>query len=744
MKKQSLFLSTCKPANLQFCKPAKFFPALFFPPFSRTWRYITCLTAVLMIFPLILNGQSEPVSTKHLSITKLSFDVEDVEKHQIEVFDSATLVYRSYDYENAESAFWNISVKQSQIPYRLKSEEGYVEKMYFLPNKKDPIFISKELFKLLPGWQNGETPITEYLLANRNEVIRDHELLSFIQRFQYQNLPFIDDADETQDLIIKDVIIIITNPFPDTFVVNEDDLCDFIDTFSNCICNLVFNISADQSPHFGRSNGDFVHANTYVRENPKPNTHLQWDLYHKGPAVNMNLHSWGKHTDERQRYSNSGEDIDFDDPNGQEVEPDRAVNYAIISTSYYCTYACEGIPAACACNQPLSIRYDYDTRLAVQARKRSGSIWSKGAEAMAENAAILSRFDQSTNTFEILDAELGRSQARCSSSWNPNWWTEAADVVFAVLGTIENNFSEEEIRDLIDELTMLLSTPFQNTEGCVNDDPLITDRQLLHGVYNDVIHPGEEKQYYLHSFVNLSTRGYGKWEAQASVISDYYLACLIRGTKLDLDCCMPNTAQYIMGNYNDAPNPQFDPFPQYYASSNSKASILSEIGQQIASLSIAPGWRKWTRDPFSNVIRLETDTDWDHTNYVEGLCEEIVINPSFAPPKDEEVAKESLEKVSPIESSMVTIDKIQKDAKAQPKIVFVPNPFDDNIIVSFENKEAKEFQLQIFDSNGNRLANKILSDGMIIQSDSWQSGLYIFRIVDTETGVSDVHKLIKN
>ena len=224
--------------------------------------------------------------------------------------------------------------------------------------------------------------------------------------------------------------------------------------------------------------------------------------------------------------------------------------YAIISYNLVCSDYYTDLPEECMCPKKILYDYSYTARLTTKAQKGGGLwIWSAGAEAAAEDYAALTI--RNGNTVTAADAGRARVSSNCNSSWNAEWWTQAANVLVAAASVaIDTNSTISSWANLLPQVVALLSINFFNKSGdCTDKNEINT---LMAGSGELTMTTNKPVDILISSLGYEFVRGFGKWESRSTIVSDYHLAVVLLGQDLTRpECCTPNVANFHIGNFED-------------------------------------------------------------------------------------------------------------------------------------------------------------------------------------------------
>lgn len=334
------------------------------------------------------------------------------------------------------------------------------------------------------------------------------------------------------------------------------------------------------------------------------------------------------------------------------------------------------LPEDCDCARPLHIYYEYTTNLRIKAQKRN-CIWSKGAEASAEDWAYVGVYHGKTGNITPVAAGRATFNTSCSSNWNPNFWIKFLDMVSPLLQyyitTLDPNSGNQipttsQINQFVSGLQTLIQTPFaiNDNNGCID---LERQAALVTGSKTYTLAPNSPIRVSLFSSYYLRTRGYGCWRAEAGVASDYYLLGVVESLAdpINDECCTKKYANYIVGSQSGGTTTITFPL-------NAVNNIPNRLGRVGFFLSIFGGWEGLPTVPGSGVVVLTHEFD------------NRLLGPSCIRGQNDERKG----------------NRLSKMVNKSPKIDFsvFPSEANDILNIQVENEIDDNVKISIFNMNG--------------------------------------------
>lgn len=416
----------------------------------------------------------------------------------------------------------------------------------------EPIAVSDPFFRRLSGWfaqKEGQQPFCTFLEGVNLHPI---EKLAFLQAYSFDNQPLLKKQD-TKDL---------SSWYPLAFQGDCTGLVTEKDVETNCRCQVITRASINVGPYEDIDyNNRVIHPTIDQHPEGSGNDLTYVDEFKAGAAKYLAL---------RQNESGGSADHYLSNLQGAEAAQGISTTFSEIKFLLGCLRFggfSTDLPKDCVCSRPLDVEYEYTTSLHIKARKKD-CIFSKGAAAQAEDFAFVVARNLGTGELTALDAGHAMIGRRCSSSWNPDFWINTLNVLKPVfdffLDTQANDDpveggegtgqgpvlpTDEQVESFWDAITTLASTPFSINEGYCSNSPLVEEQTLVSGIGLLTLSPNEPMEVILFSNHYLRTRGYGCFEAQASVASDYYLVGVVESAGVENSlCCSGKVATYVAGS----------------------------------------------------------------------------------------------------------------------------------------------------------------------------------------------------
>lgn len=421
---------------------------------------------------------------------------------------------------------------------------------------------STKFFKAISRWSenvNQKQTLLSYLRNNSN-AFNVYEIAAFIQ-YHYA-------IGKIDDKYSSDISSFINNPpiqssSPEGPVKKE------------CNCSLVLNTFRDANS-ISESYEGSPHETAYV-------------VNGDGAAKQMVLGMKGKHGSGKYEANIGG----------------MPALSSVIAYNQFCTDYVLDLPRECMCPKKILYDYSYTSRLTTQAKKGGPWWpWSAGAEAAAEDYAALTI----RNGGNVTAADAGRIRisTNCNSNWNADWWKKAAEVIVSAAGVyIDTTATSASWANILPEVVTLFSTNFFNKSGDCTDKHEINT--LMSGSGELILTTNKPVVLQLSSLGYEYVRGFGKWHSLATIVSDYHLTAVLLGKDSQRpECCTPNIADYLIGNFEDEylTIPELDINIKVLDGSVNSDSNLKDNVNKLLTL-----WGPWPtleRDIYGNYI-LEGD-----------------------------------------------------------------------------------------------------------------------------------------
>ena len=464
--------------------------------------------------------------------------------------------------------------------------------------QSEPIKVSPRFYNKLEGWFSKDNNTQGFCDFLASIDVNRYEKLSFLQAYYFDNARFVKPSGSAA--------MVLTNWYPPNTVTGTGSGDQCIPPLGSCNCKVITSGSNLATPNEKYDYPNYKILPKFVRKllaaSPDGDIALA-DRYETGAAkfvsLKQDIGGWG-HTYAMSNMQGAS------DPNAVTTEVSQIVFFLACLTSNGGTTTL--LPEACACERPLHIYYEYATRLHVKAVKRN-CIWSKGAEATAEDLAFVALYQGKTGELTALKAGQRMLSASCSSNWNPQFWINILDVLKPVaefylktLDTTQNRIpTTAQLTQFVAALKVLINTSFSNNSGAC--ETIERDYVLVNGSHTYNLKPNNPIRVALFSAYYVRTRGYGCWKAEAGVASDYYLMGVVESQLTeDPECCADKFANYVVGSLSSPSH-----LPQYNLSAvNSTQNRLQNVG---FFLSTYGSWYGLVTAPGSGIILLEHEYD---------------------------------------------------------------------------------------------------------------------------------------
>jgi len=448
---------------------------------------------------------------------------------------------------------------------------------------KEPIAISEKLYGNLSKWfsdTNQSISMDEFLDTLN---VHKYEKLSFIQAYGYGGESFRkSNIEEPLDAF-----------FP--LKINGREVHNAF-YLTGCGCKVITQGNIEVTPREAIEEFRIIpRSSQFIAYAPGDKTYV--DRFESGAAKFISL---------RQDEPAGG--MSFQMSNLQEAGTPTGVTTQSSELRFF--LAClrgggysSNLPARCSCERPLYIKFQYTTKLHVEAEKK-GCIWSKGAATQAEDLAFLSVLNERTGNLTALAAGqfmLGRS---CNSGWNPQWWIQLLNVVNPVVQVFiqneDNNTTNDlptvaQINQFITALQGLIGTPFVNQSG--NCESLQQERTLVAEDRTLFLTPNNPLRIGLYSAYYVRTRGYGCYRAEAGIASDYFLMGVVESPFTeDPECCADKFASYVVGSLSTPENGNVN-----VQAVHTTSNRLSQVGSRLSPFGT---WNNHPETPLGGVDLL--------------------------------------------------------------------------------------------------------------------------------------------
>ncbi len=458
----------------------------------------------------------------------------------------------------------------------------------------EPIQVSHRLYSKLEGWfgkDNNDEGFCEFFRALD---VSQYEKLAFLQAYAFDNARFVKPVFASSS-DIKDW-------YPAATVTGTGDGDECFPMAENCKCKVISDGSNIATPGVYDLLARKINPRVTQKKAKSGPDETVVDRFEAGAAKYIGLRQSEKKGGMAYAMSNMQ---GADDATAVTTQASEIVFFLACLTSN--GGKTTNLPAACQCVRVLDINYEYTTRLHVKAEKRN-CIWSKGAEAQAEDLAFVGVYRGKTGDIKPIAANQALLTRSCSSSWNPDFWINVLNLAKPVgeyflqrLDTTQSRIpTAAQLDSFVNALKVLIKTPFRNSSGVCEevqkDKVLVSGRDTLHLYPNSPIRVGMFSSYYVR------VRGYGCWWAQAGVASDYFLVGVVEGPRTeDPECCVDKFANYVLGSLS---TPQNGTVPVHAV--NSLENRMQDVG---FFLSTYGSWDSLKQDPSSGQLLLSHEYD---------------------------------------------------------------------------------------------------------------------------------------
>lgn len=398
----------------------------------------------------------------------------------------------------------------------------------------EPINVSTNLYNYLSGWFSNDNNTQGFCGFFDTLSISKYEKASFLQAYFFENASFTKPNSNASPL---------SDWYPSNTVTgsNAGDYC--FPLIGGCNCKVISKGSNKATPNKEMEDYKVIPVLFQL------GTSKQKHRLEAGAAKFVSLF----------QDRSGGQTLEMS--NMQGTGDNSSVTTAASELAFFlaCLYGNGGsntnLPEDCICERPLHLYYQYATSLHVRSEKKS-CIWSKGAEATAEDLAFVGLLEGKTGDLTAIAAGRSLLSNSCSSDWNPTFWIKLLDLAIPLgeyyiqsQGQGQNSSvpTQSQINDLIAGLQTLLITNFANNSGSCDIRNLAN--MLVSGSQTLLLKPNNPIKIGLFSSYYVRTRGYGCWKAEAGVASDYYLLGVVESQLTETPiCCVEKFANYIAGS----------------------------------------------------------------------------------------------------------------------------------------------------------------------------------------------------
>ena len=392
------------------------------------------------------------------------------------------------------------------------------------PVKVEALVLSEKLYGELTSWSinSKKVPLSRFL--NQLNSVNYYERLYFFQMHLLNGQSLENNLGEGQ--------------FPETPI---SSIGSTEAVSGNCACNYIMKIAKTAFPSSSqnfRNNGDiYCYCDGWLERSD----HSLYAYSAAGPAKWQEMTSGGHCGSDAQTWQTD------DSPQTTNGSP----YYAALGFNLFCTNFAQ-VPESCDCEKEVPIAAKYFTKLDVSASTSRAFGWcwgSRGANAAAEDWAVLVEHNLRTGAVTALQGGRTAATAECSSSLNKQFFIEYFKVAFKVgakllelqaasqnsSGTLNNLGLSAFATELGNSLEILINTPIVNSTSCgsaTKEASLVNFNQIRK------IKPNNPVEYVLFSFSALRNYGYTRWDSRSRIISEFMLAGILN------QAASPNTADY--------------------------------------------------------------------------------------------------------------------------------------------------------------------------------------------------------
>lgn len=462
--------------------------------------------------------------------------------------------------------------------------------------QNEPISVSPRFYNKLEGWFSKDNNTETFCNFLATIDVNQYEKLSFLQAYYFKNDYFVKPSGSAYASL--------ENWYPTNTITGTEGGGECIPILpEGCNCKVITRGANLAEPNSKYENYEILPRFTRkILAHDNDGDYAIMDRFEAGAAkfvsLKQNIGGWA-HNAAMSNMEGAN------DTTAVTTEVSQIVFFlACLKNGGWTT----NLPAACDCERPLHVYYEYATRLHVKAEKRT-CIWTKGAEATAEDLAFVALYEGKTGNLTPLNGGQRMLSASCKSTWNPTFWINVLDVLSPVaqfylqtLDTTQNRVpSTNQLTQFINALKVLVNTNFSNNSGSC--ETIDRDHVLVSGSHTFNLTANHPIRVALFSAYYIRTRGYGCWRAEAGVASDYYLMGVVESQLTeDEDCCTDKFANYVVGSLS---NPTSNP-PYNLTAVNSKENRLQDVGFFLATFG---SWNGLSEDPGSGIILLNNPYD---------------------------------------------------------------------------------------------------------------------------------------
>lgn len=527
----------------------------------------------LLIIPLIGNSQTSDSLTLDSVIFESQQNIHLLSNSTVR-FQNNAMTYLKWEilpeittyhleYRDSDADIWeSVSVSSGEFiinslpldkEYYWRISSGDFEESQFVSGigmfstklRSEPIKVSDDFFYELIDWFKSEDEEKNFCNFIEESDAAFIEKLSFVQVYFFDNEPFINagDSEELSDWYA---------PMP----ANLGGGClPLFSKTGGCECKVITRGEARPSP--GSRNFSTGTVTPTIRQfaarQPGPDRTFV-DRVYAGAAKFVSI---------RQDETAGG--MNYELSNLQGSDDAGAVTTLASDVEFYLGCIRGGsfntnLSEGCDCEKKLTVDYEYASRYHVMADRRF-CFCSTGAGAQAEDMTVLVARNTNTGDITTIDAgNFGVGQS-CNSSWNPQFWVQMLNVASPIAqfyvqsqtGTGTPNSIQNGVNQLSQGLQNLLTTPFLNV-NCSGSSTQ-TEQVLISGSTNLVLAPNNGIRVSMFNSYYLRTTGYGNYEAEAGIASDYFLIGVVTNPPtFEDECCADKFGAYVVGSLSNPAN----------------------------------------------------------------------------------------------------------------------------------------------------------------------------------------------
>lgn len=391
-------------------------------------------------------------------------------------------------------------------------------------NAEDGVSISQAMFTQLSVWVRQESPEDLLLHLEQLEGIHEFEKKYFIQEY------FMDGTLPNSQIDGIDISGIASPSF--------------------CKCKMVLSNNALILPNGGINNGFSTpqivdEGDCWDCRGVKD----YWDYYRETNGA-------AKHERMYSRAANQSGKLVQSSSHGH----GGGVGHGRIGFHLLCINF-DRVPENCGCEKDLYLQWHYNST--IQAKAKTISVVGKrGAAALTQDlSAVIISPHGNPDAIKVLDGGDASISVECDADikeeWFIDYWKLGLDVGKILLesqGDTGLSLGDilESAKNIVDGLGKLITNPIQTHSTCKD---ITQTHQLAYGTYRHTFATNEPVDIILYSLSSISLRGYGGWQCEGKVNSDFHLIGVVKegyGIPAERHCCTPFATSYSLANSKES------------------------------------------------------------------------------------------------------------------------------------------------------------------------------------------------